>query len=750
MSHFVYDGTSLAYPKADDVPLAISDDPTKFVQASEWNLLNQAVVDLRDVITLGKYHGFTAQALDPTPVGVAAYIWSRTDGALLYRTPLGPTNELVQSSRSVTGTAGLTGGGTLTGDLSISHSTSAQAAGTFDTPTNITTDAYGHITAITANGIGTFVADDATNNDLSDAAVFRHTAAAPVDGVGASVSFEAQNDAPAVVTAGRFGAALYVRTAGSEKTRFYVKGLATGTLTTFAYFDDTGLNVTGTITATSFSGTPTVPQGSAGSPGLNFASLTTTGFFAGAGPFVGVSIGGTEVWRWAAAAVTSAQPVLHPDGAAATPSVTFTNFSTTGFFAASGPVMGVAVGGAEVGRWTASSLTIAQPLLAPNGAVGAPSVSFTNFSTSGLYAAAGPIVVMAISGAEVARWAAAAVTLSQPLLTANGAVGAPSHSFTNFSTTGWYAAAGPLLSAAVGGVEIVRLSGSSVLIPAGSAGTPALNFNGFTTTGLYAAAGPVLGLSVGGTAVMTLAAASVTSAQPLLGPNGSAAAPTYAFTNFSTTGWFAATGPLLSASIGGTEVARFSGQRVFIGGTIATPSVTLHVKTESSPAAGFAVALFNKDRVSVASNLFIDLQLQGTTKATLGLDASDKLELVSAAGIVLSNAVTLGSDLTITGALDHNGSTVGFYGVTPVTRDTGYTSGTGLTADKTTANYTADDESTVYTGIDNAQGGTPYAQLTDLNALRVAYENLRAAFEDYAKQWNAGLAGLINIGVLGA
>jgi hypothetical protein len=33
-------------------------------------------------------------------------------------------------------------------------------------------------------------------------------------------------------------------------------------------------------------------------------------------------------------------------------------------------------------------------------------------------------------------------------------------------------------------------------------------------------------------------------------------------------------------------------------------------------------------------------------------------------------------------------------------------------------------------GIDNAQVGTPYAQLTDLNALRVACDNLRASYDD--------------------
>lgn len=44
--------------------------------------------------------------------------------------------------------------------------------------------------------------------------------------------------------------------------------------------------------------------------------------------------------------------------------------------------------------------------------------------------------------------------------------------------------------------------------------------------------------------------------------------------------------------------------------------------------------------------------------------------------------------------------------------------------------YTPDTESSAYTGIDNAQGGTPYAKLTDVNALRTAYENLRTSYDN--------------------
>lgn len=91
---------------------------------------------------------------------------------------------------------------------------------------------------------------------------------------------------------------------------------------------------------------------------------------------------------------------------------------------------------------------------------------------------------------------------------------------------------------------------------------------------------------------------------------------------------------------------------------------------------------------------------------------------------------------------------IGFYGTAPVAQPAAFTQ-TYSTADRTLGAYTPDSESGAYTGIDNLQAGTPYAQLTDLNALRVAYENVRAFVEDIAQMLNAlvddhqalGLAG---------
>lgn len=96
---------------------------------------------------------------------------------------------------------------------------------------------------------------------------------------------------------------------------------------------------------------------------------------------------------------------------------------------------------------------------------------------------------------------------------------------------------------------------------------------------------------------------------------------------------------------------------------------------------------------------------------------------------------------------DGSAPMLGFFGVAAVARPSAYTQ-TYSTADKTLGAYTADDESAAYTGIDNAQAGTVYAQVADVNALRVAYENLRAFVEDLAAFSNSQVDDLQSLGLV--
>ena len=65
------------------------------------------------------------------------------------------------------------------------------------------------------------------------------------------------------------------------------------------------------------------------------------------------------------------------------------------------------------------------------------------------------------------------------------------------------------------------------------------------------------------------------------------------------------------------------------------------------------------------------------------------------------------------------------------------------TATRTVDNYTPDVESVVYTGAADGE-----AKLTDLNALRVAYENLRADHENLKKVVTALIDDLQTAGIV--
>lgn len=91
---------------------------------------------------------------------------------------------------------------------------------------------------------------------------------------------------------------------------------------------------------------------------------------------------------------------------------------------------------------------------------------------------------------------------------------------------------------------------------------------------------------------------------------------------------------------------------------------------------------------------------------------------------------------------------VAFFGGNPTARPGAITQ-TYATTSQTMNAYTPDAESSAYTGIDNAQGGTVYATVADVNALRVAYENLRAALENRQNVLNFLIDSMQSVNIAG-
>lgn len=94
----------------------------------------------------------------------------------------------------------------------------------------------------------------------------------------------------------------------------------------------------------------------------------------------------------------------------------------------------------------------------------------------------------------------------------------------------------------------------------------------------------------------------------------------------------------------------------------------------------------------------------------LGVAPSEALEVKDAGNIKFQT--TTGTKIGTA-----TGQKIGFWNATPVIQ-------------QVTNAYTSDGEGSAYTGIDNLQVGTPYAQVSDLNQLRVAYETLRSSYDD--------------------
>lgn len=81
------------------------------------------------------------------------------------------------------------------------------------------------------------------------------------------------------------------------------------------------------------------------------------------------------------------------------------------------------------------------------------------------------------------------------------------------------------------------------------------------------------------------------------------------------------------------------------------------------------------------------------------------------------------------------GGRIGLFGGTPATKPASYLQ-TYAVADRTFSAYTANVQSSAYGGIATGAGGLVYAGVSDVNTLRLAYENLRAFSED--------MAGIVN------
>lgn len=100
LGNFITSNSSLPSTKRDLTPLPPGADPTRYIQASDYNALMNAINDTRTNFINGTFLGFAAQASHPTPpVGGSAFnIWVSSANSHPYFTANGVDTDMLGSS----------------------------------------------------------------------------------------------------------------------------------------------------------------------------------------------------------------------------------------------------------------------------------------------------------------------------------------------------------------------------------------------------------------------------------------------------------------------------------------------------------------------------------------------------------------------------------------------------------------------------------------------------------------------------
>ncbi len=357
---------------------------------------------------------------------------------------------------------------------------------------------------------------------------------------------------------------LYIGPTGSAAAPAYTFTGATNTGVYAASATAVGISANGAVSAVFDTGQALFLSGSAAAPAIGFLSSTDLGMYRIASGQLGFSTGGTLRLTLSTTALTNTLAYYAPDGSNSVPSYTFTSDPDTGMYRHSTNMIGFAASGNS--RFFISNTYVEAnvPFINQNGSAGAPSYSFTTDLNTGMYGDGADSLLFSTGGTLRLTIDPTTITSTVKHSITNGETSTnslylnttnPSYNSTaiycNFARAAtasynvWHHVANSVSTSLLSGLGYWYVSD-------GTASTPSYSFINDSNSGMYLSAADTLSWSTDGTLRLSLST-TLTSTVPYYAPDGSATAPSYAFSNDTNSGlYYTGTADTIALATGGT------------------------------------------------------------------------------------------------------------------------------------------------------------------------------------------------------
>jgi hypothetical protein len=207
-----------------------------------------------------------------------------------------------------------------------------------------------------------------------------------------------------------------------------------------------------------------IPNGTSAAPSIAFENDTESGLYQFNTGGVSISCEGADTATFTAdiTALSSSQ-VLFANGGLITPSIAFVNDLSTGLYYSGAEQLGIVGGGTQVITF-GTNVVLSRALLAPDGTDATPALAFSSDPDTGLYLSASNRLAISAGGTRVAAFTTN-VVLDRALLAPDGAVAAPSLAFSNDPDTGFYRTGTNAFAASAGGTAVITVTSQFVSVP---------------------------------------------------------------------------------------------------------------------------------------------------------------------------------------------------------------------------------------------------------------------------------------------